>query len=138
MNPPTDKPPKAYSCVRCFERKVKCDKNHPCSGCIRSKVECVFRIPAAPRRKKKRPEGDTVLNRLKQYEQLLESKGINPAEALASSKDTNASSTSLSDPITLSHDEETHDMVRDAFHSGHPRQKGRLVIDQGKTRYIEK
>lgn len=50
----SDKPIKAFSCLRCFERKVKCDKNHPCANCVKSNVDCVFRIPSAPRRKKKR------------------------------------------------------------------------------------
>jgi hypothetical protein len=49
-----EKPVKAFSCLRCFERKVKCDKNHPCANCTKSNVECIFRIPSAPRRKKKR------------------------------------------------------------------------------------
>lgn len=49
-----DKPIKAFSCLRCFERKVRCDKSHPCANCVKSNVECVFRIPSAPRRKKKR------------------------------------------------------------------------------------
>lgn len=48
------KPLKAFSCLRCFERKVKCDKNHPCNNCVKSNVECNFRIPSAPRRKKKK------------------------------------------------------------------------------------
>jgi hypothetical protein len=30
---------KTFSCVRCFERKVKCNRENPCSGCLRSKVE---------------------------------------------------------------------------------------------------
>jgi hypothetical protein len=49
-----EKPTKAFSCLRCFERKVKCDKSHPCANCVKSNVECIFRIPSAPRRKKKR------------------------------------------------------------------------------------
>jgi hypothetical protein len=53
-SPNKEKPIKAFSCLRCFERKVKCDKSHPCANCTKSNVECVFRIPSAPRRKKKR------------------------------------------------------------------------------------
>lgn len=53
-----EKPQKAFSCLRCFERKVKCDKQHPCANCVKSNVECIFRIPSAPRRKKKRPTED--------------------------------------------------------------------------------
>ena len=49
-----DRAQKAFSCLRCFERKVKCDKTHPCANCVKSNVDCHFRIPSAPRRKKKR------------------------------------------------------------------------------------
>jgi Fungal Zn(2)-Cys(6) binuclear cluster domain len=49
-----EKQAKAFSCLRCFERKVKCDKNHPCNNCVKSNVDCHFRIPSAPRRKKKK------------------------------------------------------------------------------------
>ncbi|RMZ89503.1 hypothetical protein DV736_g3263, partial [Chaetothyriales sp. CBS 134916] len=71
------KPRKAFSCLRCFERKVKCDKNHPCGNCIRSNVECHFRIPSAPRRKRKKLGTEEILlARLRHAEGLLRSKGM--------------------------------------------------------------
>ncbi|KAF2673736.1 hypothetical protein BT63DRAFT_165241 [Microthyrium microscopicum] len=45
------------SCVRCFERKVKCDRLHPCGNCIKLGDECV--VPSTPirrRRQKNRAE----------------------------------------------------------------------------------
>src|SRR5690349_12465851 len=76
MTSTVEKPAKSFSCIRCFERKVKCDKQNPCSNCIRSKTECVFRIPTAPRRRKKRPQEEILLARLQHCEDLLRSKGI--------------------------------------------------------------
>lgn len=69
---------KTYSCVRCFERKVKCDKQHPCAACLRSNTECVFRIPSAPRRRRKRTQEELLQARLQHYESLLRANGISP------------------------------------------------------------
>ncbi|RMZ82198.1 hypothetical protein DV738_g1736, partial [Chaetothyriales sp. CBS 135597] len=71
------KPTKSFSCLRCFERKVKCDKNHPCGNCIKANIECNFRTPSAPRRKKKKRETEEILlDRLRYAEFLLQSNGI--------------------------------------------------------------
>ncbi|TVY44870.1 Bikaverin cluster transcription factor [Lachnellula occidentalis] len=41
----------ARSCVTCRRRKVKCDKQVPCSNCTRAASQCVFPAPGrAPRR----------------------------------------------------------------------------------------
>ena len=64
------------SCVLCQQRKVKCNRQDPCSACIRSQLECTFRAPAPPQRRKRRlPESD-LLERLKRYEDLLKSLGV--------------------------------------------------------------
>ncbi|EXJ54929.1 uncharacterized protein A1O5_12840 [Cladophialophora psammophila CBS 110553] len=163
------RPPKAYSCVRCFERKVKCDKEHPCSGCVRSKVEwqvsscffiapwcqcearsienrhlvtrqgytdlsfcSVFRIPPAPRRRKRKTREDDVVARLKHYEDLLRDQGIDPTtpSTTPSKVDTTSplddgdnSSTSVSKP------------TEPPWTSGSL--QGRLIIDQGRSRFIQ-
>ena len=43
------------SCVTCRRRKVRCDKQMPCSNCRRAQIPCVFpapgRAPRQPRRK---------------------------------------------------------------------------------------
>ena len=75
---PSPKPATAYSCLRCFNRRVKCDKQQPCSACIRHDAECVFRVPPPPRRRKQRAQEEILLERLKRYETLLNQSGINP------------------------------------------------------------
>jgi Fungal specific transcription factor domain/Fungal Zn(2)-Cys(6) binuclear cluster domain len=72
------KPEKAYSCVRCFDRKVKCNKQIPCTACTKTGVECVFRQPAPPRRRKKRTQEELLLARLRKCEDLLKSHGLSP------------------------------------------------------------
>ncbi|KAE8378980.1 fungal-specific transcription factor domain-containing protein [Aspergillus bertholletiae] len=41
------------SCIRCHQRKVRCDKSHPCGTCVRSKVAC--RYPASEKIKRRPP-----------------------------------------------------------------------------------
>jgi hypothetical protein len=66
---------RAHSCVLCQRRKVKCSRETPCSGCIKSRVECVYRDPAPPRKRKRRGPED-ILAKLKRYEELLENAGF--------------------------------------------------------------
>ncbi|KAK5102676.1 hypothetical protein LTS08_003476 [Lithohypha guttulata] len=68
----------SYSCVRCSDRKVRCDRQRPCSACTKHKVECVYRPPQTSRNKVKRIKNDVLVERLKQYEALLKDKGIAP------------------------------------------------------------
>ena len=67
---------RAHACVLCQQRKVKCSRETPCSACIKSRVECVYRDPAPPRRRKRRTPEDILLARLKRYEELLENAGV--------------------------------------------------------------
>ncbi|KAI1073758.1 hypothetical protein F5B20DRAFT_586954 [Whalleya microplaca] len=67
---------RGHSCVLCQHRKVRCDKNKPCSNCVKAGVECRVVPPQPPRRRKKRvPERDLV-DRLRKYEALLSQNGI--------------------------------------------------------------
>jgi Fungal Zn(2)-Cys(6) binuclear cluster domain len=67
--------PKLLSCTSCRQRKIKCNKMHPCEPCQRSSLECVFpsRRVRAPRSK---PRGlDTrdaeLLRRIKRLERFM-------------------------------------------------------------------
>ncbi|EEU45290.1 uncharacterized protein NECHADRAFT_13054, partial [Fusarium vanettenii 77-13-4] len=44
------------SCIHCRQRKIKCDRQHPCCQCVRSKLECVF--PTGRGRAVKKPLKD--------------------------------------------------------------------------------
>lgn len=135
-----EKPTKAFSCIRCFERKVKCDKENPCSNCVKSRVECVFRTPPAPRRRKKRPQEEILLARLKQCEDLLRSKGIEvdtsdvPGQSAAPS-DPPSHDTSLPSPDTgMTGNRPPSESI---FFPGANPKTGQLIVDQGKSRFIE-
>jgi Fungal Zn(2)-Cys(6) binuclear cluster domain len=64
-----------HACVPCYTRKVKCDRQHPCNTCTRTKADCVYRDPAPPRRKKRMTEKD-LLERIEKYEDHLKRAGI--------------------------------------------------------------
>lgn len=128
------RPPKAHSCVLCSQRKVKCNKIDPCSNCSRAGVPCVYRAPAPPRRRKKKsPEGD-LLSRLQRAEELLRSYGAklnvpdqNMPESLASGDSLGA---------TRSTPGEVESKVKERRVSNG--EKGRLIVKDGKSRYLER
>lgn len=70
----------SYSCVRCSNRKVKCDRQRPCSACVKHKVECVFNPSQPPQQKRKRVKSQVLIDRLRHYEGLLKDRGIDPGE----------------------------------------------------------
>lgn len=55
------------SCLRCHERKVRCDKGIPCNKCVRLNVPCQY---PGPRRAKRRPPKTTVTDVVARLEQL--------------------------------------------------------------------
>lgn len=62
-----------YACIRCADRKVKCDRQRPCGACVKHNVECVFH-PPRPRKRQRRVE--QLTDRLRHYEALLQEQGI--------------------------------------------------------------
>ena len=128
-----ERPPKAFSCIRCFERKVKCDKQNPCSNCVKSRVDCVFRIPPAPRRRKKRPQEDVLLERLRKCEELLKSKGLS-IDSLQSPTD----STPPVDPASTGEPDFGLTYGRPGLYPDNTAKKtGQLLMDGTQSRFIE-
>ena len=139
MSNTVDRPPKAFSCLRCAERKVRCDKQNPCSNCVKSKVRCIFRTPPAPRRRKERPQVEVLLARLKICEDLLKSKGIDTDSHRSLS---GSSAVTTDAPTNHSHiDPESSFEINHAELSPEPdehaNKSGQLLFDQGKSRFIE-
>lgn len=146
------RPSKAYSCVRCFDRKVKCDKQHPCAGCVRAKVECIFRVPAAPRRRQRKIQDEAVLARLRHYEELLREKGLDPATPSSVLTRTETASTAddaEQSPQSAAKTNESSISPRRSNGQGMddagrlpsdylPFRHGRLIAEEGKSRFIEK
>ncbi|KAF2211648.1 hypothetical protein CERZMDRAFT_112381 [Cercospora zeae-maydis SCOH1-5] len=120
------------SCVTCRKRKVKCNKVWPCNHCSRGHIECVFPAPGrAPRKPRKLGEGrdKELLERLRQLETVVKGLGAEvPAGRPAAT-------------ATVSKDAEQE--FRNKTRWGEDQQKGRfetrfgrLVVNEGKSRYI--
>lgn len=68
----------AYSCIRCSDRKVKCDRQHPCSACVKHGAECVFRPTQPLKKRQKQVKKEVWNNRLNRYKAPLQEQGIDP------------------------------------------------------------
>ena len=131
------KPAKAYSCIRCFERKVKCDRESPCSHCSKSGSECIFRVPPPPRRRKKRTQEDILKARLTHYEDILRARGIDvhkdgvrPEDLPETANEIAAASSNASDV------DKVRSSPKDGFGSVFVRPK--LIVDENnRTRFVD-
>src|SRR5436305_7788120 len=141
---------RAHACVLCQQRKVKCSRESPCSGCIKSRAECVYRDPAPPRRRKRRSPGDNLLDRLKRYEKLLQNAGINidsisradggavgDGQADDFERGQSPGSENASRSEGGEHDASTIPAVSGSL-STDKTNVGRFIFDEGRSRYLEK
>ena len=142
------------SCVTCRRRKVKCDKRHPCSNCTRAHIECIYPAPGRAPRKVKKPADGDLMDRLKRLEGIVQS--LEPE--IEEQHNTNGSSRQDSrseEPSTLSSSEEkawspappfnenlhvagvpSWSETKDSMRNGLENRFGRLVVHEGKSRYV--
>ncbi|KAL8685372.1 MAG: hypothetical protein Q9218_007800 [Villophora microphyllina] len=74
------RPLQPHSCAICQRRKVKCDRIDPCTNCIKHRVQCEYRSPAPPRRRKRTSPDPDVHAKLKRYEDILQGYGVKPED----------------------------------------------------------
>ncbi|KAI0965827.1 fungal-specific transcription factor domain-containing protein [Xylaria arbuscula] len=128
------KPSKVLACVHCQYRKIKCDRQQPCSNCMKAKIACKPSIPAPPH-KRRRPNQD-LLERLARCEQLLKQyadgnvppPGESPSAAVAApSKSTPSSSQLTSSPVA-----NVENSPPSAFE-----RTGKVVNEDGNVRFMD-
>src|SRR4051794_23486328 len=73
---PANKITRGHSCILCQQRKVKCDRQKPCSNCIKARAECIPSAPTAPRRRRRKFSEQDLATKLRKYEQLLKKHGV--------------------------------------------------------------
>lgn len=126
----TGRATKPRSCVVCRSRKVRCDKQSPCSNCRRANIACTVPSNDRPPRWARRlaqPAPEDVMERLRTLEHLVKVLSGQLEEANARASSAGVSSAAQS-PGSSTHDP-TGDHVQ--------RQFGRLVLnDSNQSRYI--
>ncbi|KAL6161849.1 hypothetical protein ACJBU6_00947 [Exserohilum turcicum] len=136
--------PAPRSCVTCRRRKVKCDKNNPCSNCVRAKIECIFPGPGRAPRKSRKPSDAELLERLRRLEGVVISLNaqVEGHEHDAADRDKQRQSSAGLDN-RLYHKTAAGPTAQDGDHGaindnvdGLESRFGRLVIEKGRSRYI--
>lgn len=126
----SSKPTNSHSCDRCFRRKVKCDKQLPCSACVRHNAECVFRVPVRPRARKERPPEDALIKRIQHYEELLRQAGVDPESLPGGPPALSRPAQTIETPL-LSTPQSLSGAAREP-------DKPQLVYKHGRSRYLDK
>ncbi|KAH4001225.1 hypothetical protein HBH70_008690 [Parastagonospora nodorum] len=134
--------PNPRSCVTCRRRKVKCDKRHPCSNCTRAKIECIFPGPGRAPRKSRKPADAELLERLRRLEGVVSSLNAqveeHEQEAAEREKGSEAGHPEcpFSNGKTNPNDASEPRVVLDNSVEGLENRFGRLVVEKGRSRYI--
>lgn len=137
MQPVTNPDPQLQirSCVTCRRRKVRCNRRHPCSNCVKAGIDCIFPTRRAPRKSRRPPESD-ILDRLRRLEGVVESLG---AAAAADRPDAARTSPSQHPQGSTSTSRDPEGPNSDSWQgeTSVREQIGRLVIDDGsRSRYV--
>ena len=119
-----------FSCSTCRQRKVRCDRCHPCSQCVRAEKTCRFVSPVRGKRKRTKAPKEGLHARLRRYEELLKSYGANiePTDKADSSDRDSASERD----VDMAEDAGSH--IKDDSESF---PKSRLVAKDGSSRYFD-
>lgn len=120
---------RGHSCVSCQRRKVKCDKQKPCSNCTKTRIDCVQSTPLR-RRRKKTSESDLAA-KLRKYEHLLKKHGIDIDE---DDDDPLESSTAT----TLSQTHHINQKLSLEVPRNPSDERGMFINEKGNSRYVER
>ncbi|KAL5430514.1 hypothetical protein PMIN06_012527 [Paraphaeosphaeria minitans] len=135
------------SCVTCRRRKVKCDKKQPCSNCARAKTECVFPGPGRAPRKSRKPADGELMERLRRLEGVVLNLNaqVEEHEQQDAEREKNGNAVAgcpLGDAgveqggCPSGRDLAGASVVSDNSVEGLETRFGRLVVDEGRSRYI--
>ena len=69
------KPVRVLACMRCQQRKLKCERRFPCANCVTTGSDCVP-TPVMPRQRRRRFTERELLDRIRRYEGLLQQNDI--------------------------------------------------------------
>ncbi|KAK0665003.1 Bikaverin cluster transcription factor bik5 [Lasiodiplodia hormozganensis] len=141
------------SCVTCRRRKVKCDKKHPCTNCTKARIECIFPAPGRAPRKARKPPDAELLERLRKLEGMVKTLGGAAVEDGNAQPAEEEKAPAPPPPpkrepqvfvgVKKSHDPDSEECAKyrylppeDKTIAGLETRFGRLVVDEGRSRYI--
>ncbi|KAJ4359157.1 hypothetical protein N0V95_002409 [Ascochyta clinopodiicola] len=125
---------KAFSCVLCAQRKVRCDKKPAgCNNCAKARVPCIYKAPPPPRRRRKGVRDPDLATKLRIYEEALKKAGIDPESLLKDAMSGNG------DVVDQLHVRDMAQARRTGTSSAEPAfdEHGILVAEHGKSRYLD-
>ena len=149
--------PKLRSCVVCRSRKVRCDKQSPCSNCRRANIACVFPLTDRPPRWARRltnnaaasnapapqnadPGVGKVMDRLRNLENLVKELSGQLEQAHAAASSAVSGSSGVNSPASSTQDrdaEHQRDTSSATSTSSVQKQFGRLVLQNAShSRYV--
>jgi hypothetical protein len=121
---------KSYSCLICRQRKVKCNRQIPCNNCIKSEKQCSFIPPVRGKRKKIKPVTEGLHAKVRRYEELLRSCGVEVDVA----EDLNDSSSESASILDAEIDEDVERQTDNEDIAMRPK----LVTKEGTSRYFDR
>lgn len=145
------------SCVICRRRKVRCNKQYPCSNCAKAKVQCIFPAPERAKRRPRKPPDGELMSRLRRLEGVIQGMGMSVEDELASSdgqgmghsvdqqQHQHQGTGSQSGSHSSAHQQSTRDSMRHVPAPNSPdgivngefsNDFSRLVVNEGKSRYV--
>jgi len=126
------------SCIRCSDRKVKCDRHSPCSACVKHNVRCVVRSLQLPRKRAKRAKDGILNDRLKRYEALLEEQGIDTTKLSDTSQLDRPSEPSHSEGTMPEDVSQLPTPVSTIYETQQNVTKTQLLHGQGRSKLVDK
>jgi Fungal Zn(2)-Cys(6) binuclear cluster domain len=125
----------SFACLTCRQRKVKCNRLNPCSNCQRAEQPCNFVAPIRGKRKRTKPPRESLHDKLKRYERLLEFHGvkIEPQDGDDESDQETGSEMEFDQTEAFEHPPPTQSSVKTSIES-----KSRLLAENGSSRYLER
>ncbi|KZN93739.1 putative transcriptional regulatory protein [Penicillium chrysogenum] len=122
------------SCVTCRRRKVKCNRRDPCSNCVKTGIACVFPASARKFERASKPPKIDVIDRLKRLEDMV--KNIqHPIFPETTSPPMDTAGNGIVTAFEKCPFLDTDPRVARQKH-GSPEEFGRLMVDNGCSRYI--
>lgn len=128
------------SCIRCHERKVRCNKTVPCSACTKANAQCCYPGPEKTKRRSQRWKQSQLYARLDNLERVL--RGVSEpthVEKDTSQLDDTRSSNELqlqSPEVLIVQTENNKNQIELPEHQDPVVAQGFLVKDGITTRYI--